>query len=156
MPFILASPAFPPDGEIPVQYTCSGEDIAPPLSWSGAPAGTRSFALVIVDPDAPGGAFHHWGVYDLPAATQGALPAGQAGGALPSVVNDFGRSGYGGPCPPPGDRPHRYHFELLALDVPHLALPRGARVPDLMQATEPHKLAEAELVGAFGRPRTGG
>ena len=154
MVFVLASPAFPPGGEIPAQYTCAGQDIAPPLRWSGAPAGTRSFVLAVVDSDAPGGAFGHWGTYDLPVR-ETALPAGRGGAAAPSVVNDFGRPGYGGPCPPPGDSPHHYHFELLALDVPQLAVPARAHVGELLNAAASHVLARAELVGRFGRGSKG-
>jgi Raf kinase inhibitor-like YbhB/YbcL family protein len=154
MVFVLASPAFPPGGEIPAQYTCAGQDIAPPLRWSGAPAGTRSFVLAVVDSDAPGGAFGHWGTYDLPVR-ETALPAGRGGAAAPSVVNDFGRLGYGGPCPPPGDSPHHYHFELLALDVPRLAVPARAHVGELLNAAASHVLARAELVGRFGRGSKG-
>src|SRR5579864_4792275 len=113
MPFILMSPAFPPGGEIPRQYTCDGSDISPPFTWSGVPAGTASLVLVIEDPDAPRGTFHHWAVFAIPPGWTG-LPAGFGAAQPPAgsgqTRNDFGRLGYGGPCPPAGAGAHHYHF----------------------------------------------
>lgn len=158
MAFVLSSPAFPPGGEIPAAYTCVGRDVSPPLQWSGAPPGTRSFVLAVVDPDAPSGLFHHWAVYDIPAGRHG-LPGGERAGTArgvaghrpPEAINDFGRRGYGGPCPPPGRGVHRYAFELLALDTPTLAISARARVPDVIAAARPYVVAKADLVGTFRR-----
>src|SRR2546421_12553923 len=105
MPLMLTSPAVPPGGEIPAQYTCDGADISPPLSWSEVPAGTGSLVLVVEDPDAPSGTFRHWAVFDLPPASRG-LDAGYSANrpttALHQARNDFGKTGYSGPCPPKG------------------------------------------------------
>lgn len=156
--FTLASPAFAPRGAIPKRHTCEGEDASPPLTWSGAPAGTESFALIVDDPDAPDPAapkvvWVHWVLYDLPA-TAAALPAGLAAKALPpgtrEGLNDWKRTGYGGPCPPIGR--HRYFHKLYALDIvlPDLHRPtRGA----LERAMAGHVLAQAELVGTYQRSR---
>ena len=148
MAFQLQTTAFLPNGRIPDIYTCEGEDVPPPLAWSNPPPGTRSLALIVDDPDAPGGTFCHWAVFDIqPTGTPSPRPV--AVGAHQGV-NDFGRMGYGGPCPPPG-RPHRYRFRLLALDVPRLDIRPQAGCRDLERAAERHKLAEALLVGTYGR-----
>ena len=117
MSFVLETKAFPKGGEIPSKYTCTGEDVSPALSWNGAPQGTKSFALIMEDPDAPSGAFTHWVVYDL-AADAHQLPENVSktddlSGGGHQGRNDFRRPGYGGPCPPPG-KPHRYFFRLHA------------------------------------------
>lgn len=143
--FMLASPAFTDGETIPTQYTCDGNDGAPPLEVSGAPDGTRSFAIVLEDPDAPRGTFTHWLAYDIPAA-EGALDARRGR----SLKNQFGRSGYGGPCPPPGHGAHRYYFKLYAVDVPSLAL-RGHSRRDLEEALSAHTLAVAQLMGRYER-----
>jgi Raf kinase inhibitor-like YbhB/YbcL family protein len=130
-----------PNGRIPES---DGEDVPPPLIWSGAPAGTKSFALIVDDPDAPGGTFCHWAIFDIsPAATSVGeeMPIG-----VHEAVNDFGRMGYGGPCPPRGQL-HHYRFRLMALDVARLNIPPDARYHGVQRAAEPHKLAEATLVG---------
>ena len=117
-PMPVEPAALPPGGEIQKQYTCDGSDISPPLIWSNVPKGTQSFALIVEDPDAPGGTFRHWAAYNIPATTTG-LPAGfRAGAPAPfaQAQNDFGKIGYSGPCPPPGSR-HRYVFTLMALSV---------------------------------------
>lgn len=145
----LESPAFRAGGEIPRRYTCDGADVAPPLAWSGVPDGTESLALIVEDPDAPRGLWVHWLVYDLPPDTTG-LPEG---GALPPGAREgrthYPEPGYGGPCPPPGP-PHRYVFRLYALDRSG-ALPDGASRDDLLAEARGHALAEAELVGIYGR-----
>jgi len=146
MGFTLSSPAFRHEHTIPVTFTCDGDDAPPPLNWSGAPEGTRSFALTVDDPDAPGGTFTHWLLYDIPAGTTG-LPAPPGGRSL---RNGFGRAGYGGPCPPRGHGPHRYVFTLHALDVPSLSL-RGKSRQDLDDALGAHTLATANLVGRYER-----
>jgi Raf kinase inhibitor-like YbhB/YbcL family protein len=151
----LTSTAFAHQGAIPAQYTCEGEDIAPPLAWSEAPPGTHSYALIVDDPDAPDPAapkmtWVHWVVYNLPAGVH-ALPAG---GRLPpgahSGLNDWHRTGWGGPCPPIGR--HRYFFKLYALDR---ALPevRSVTKPMLEQAMQDHVLAQAELVATYQKQR---
>ena len=148
MAFQLKTAAFLPNGRIPDIYTCEGEDVPPPLVWSGAPAGTKSFALIVDDPDAPGGTFCHWAIFDIsPTATSvgDEIPAGAH-----EAVNDFGRRGYGGPCPPPRHL-HHYRFRLMALDEAQLDIPSHAKCQVVQRASEPHKLAEATLVGTYAR-----
>jgi Raf kinase inhibitor-like YbhB/YbcL family protein len=151
----LSSTAFSHQGSIPPRHTCEGEDLAPPLAWSDAPSGTKSFALIVDDPDAPDPAaptmtWVHWVVYNLPAGTH-ALPEG---GRLPagahSGLNDWHRTGWGGPCPPIGR--HRYFFKLYALDavLPQMRSPNKAA---LEQAMKGHVLAQAELIGTYQKQR---
>ncbi len=142
----LRSPAFAYGGPIPVQYTCDGEDLSPPLAWSSPPVGTQALVLLVEDPDAPGGTWIHWLLYDMPPVTR-ALPEG-AGAGTPGR-NSWGRTTYGGPCPPPG-RPHRYFFRLFALDAP-LQLPPGAEADQVKQAMQGHLLAQGEWMGTYGR-----
>ncbi len=152
MSFTLSTKSFAPGGEIPRKYTCEGDDLSPELSWSEPPRGTQSFALIADDPDAPSGTFTHWVLYGLRAetrrlaegASRGQLPAGASQGR-----NDFGKTGYGGPCPPPG-KPHRYFFKLYALDA-NLGLKPGASKQQLEQAMKGHVLAQSEVVGTFKR-----
>ena len=154
MTFVLTSSAFANHGEIPSLFTCQGKDIAPPLAWSGAPAGTRSFALIVDDPDAPDPkapkmTWVHWVLYNIPpsssglpqAATARDLPAGTKEG-----LNDWKRTGYGGPCPPIGR--HRYFHKLYALDtgLADMATPAKAKLEASMEG---HILARAELVGTY-------
>jgi Raf kinase inhibitor-like YbhB/YbcL family protein len=155
MPFMVTSDAFSAGGAIPSRFTCEGEDVSPPLAWSGAPLGVASFALTVDDPDAPGGVFTHWVLYNLPA-TSTRLPQGVP--ARQRVVegglqgkNDFGRTGYDGPCPPPG-RPHHYRFTLYALDAT-LGLQAGAAEQDVLNAIRGHVLGQAQLVGTYQRQR---
>jgi Raf kinase inhibitor-like YbhB/YbcL family protein len=154
MPLIVKSSAFAGGGEIPRRYTCEGDDISPPLAWSGAPAGTKSFALVVDDPDAPDPKaprmrWVHWVLYNLPA-TANALPEGVKPSALPAGTcegrNDWNRTGYGGPCPPIGR--HRYFHKLYALDAVLAGLGTPGRA-ELERAIKGHVLAEAELVGTY-------
>jgi Raf kinase inhibitor-like YbhB/YbcL family protein len=153
MSFVLDTKAFPKGGDIPVKYTCSGDDVSPALSWSGAPQDAKSFALIVDDPDAPSGTFTHWVVYDLPATTRKLLENISQGddvsGGGRQGRNDFRRVGYGGPCPPPG-KAHRYFFKLYALNST-LNLPPGASRHDVEAAMREHVLAQAELVGKFAR-----
>ncbi len=153
MALTLTSPAFSHDQSIPRKHTCDGPDLSPALAWSEPPAGTGSFALVMDDPDALGGTWVHWVLYDLPAATRQlpegvptreTLPDGSKQGA-----NDFRRIGYGGPCPPPG-KPHRYVCTLYALDKA-TGLPPHAAKGQLLKAIQGHILAEARLIGKYGR-----
>lgn len=144
----LTSDAFQGGQPIPMQYTCDGGDQTPGLRWGEPPAGTKSFALVIDDPDAPSGTFRHWGVYDIPSSTR-SIGGGQRIGT--EVSNDFGKAGYGGPCPPKGHGPHHYHFRLFALDTDKLGLSANAKVIDVEKAARPHAIAEGELVGTYER-----
>lgn len=150
---VVRSPAFREGAAIPRRYTCEGSDRSPPLAWSGAPAGTGAFALVVEDPDAPGGAFIHWVVFNLPADSTGLPEAVTRAKSLPGGggqgLNNFGRIGYAGPCPPPG-RLHHYHFRLFALDRP-LTLGREATGAALSEALRGHIKASADLVGVFRR-----
>ncbi|RMG08830.1 MAG: YbhB/YbcL family Raf kinase inhibitor-like protein [Cyanobacteria bacterium J055] len=150
----LESTAFTPNQLIPSTYTCEGKDISPPLSWSEPPEGTKSFALIVDDPDAPGRTFVHWVLYNLPPTTR-QLPEGlshQPELSLGGIQgkNDFDRYGYGGPCPPSGT--HRYYFKLYALDT-ELDLALGVTKPQLLKEIEGHVLAEAELIGHYSRKR---
>jgi Raf kinase inhibitor-like YbhB/YbcL family protein len=129
-------------------YTCDGADRSPQLSWGDPPAGTKSLALVMDDPDAPSGLFRHWGAYDIPATTR-EIPAGQPVGAQAS--NDFGKSGYGGPCPPKGHGPHHYRFKLYALDVERLELPANAKVEQIEAEALKHEIGIAQLTGTYER-----
>jgi hypothetical protein len=151
MPFQLFSSAFSDGGWIPELHTCQGADISPSLEWSGAPAETRSFALILEDPDAPAGVWSHWVLYDIGARIS-ALPQGFKPGSLGvSGTNDFGNPGYGGPCPPKGNGAHRYSFRLSALDVPSVGLPRGAKRAEVTEAVKGHVLAQAQYMGRFER-----
>ena len=146
MPFTLKSAAFEDGDTIPQRFTCDGADEPPPLAWSGPPKGTASLALIMDDPDAPAGTFTHWMVYDIPASTRQGVEAS----AGRSLRNDFGRSGYGGPCPPPGHGPHRYFFTLYALDVATLDL-RNQNRAALERAIERHTLGTVRLMGRYER-----
>lgn len=143
----LTSPAFAPGGPVPSRYTCDGEDVSPPLAWDGVPEGAESLALIVDDPDAPGKIWVHWVLYALPpemtGLEEGAVPAGAREG-----MTDFGRTGYGGPCPPSGT--HRYDFTLYALDA-RLDLPPGATKSQLLEAMEGHVLAKSGLQGRYAR-----
>jgi len=154
----ISSPAFPNNGSIPAKFTCEGPDVSPALAWSGVPAGTKSLALVVDDPDAPDPAapkmtWVHWVLYDLPAGAA-SLPEGVAPKDLPKGTlegtNDWKRTGYGGPCPPIGR--HRYFFKLYALDavLPDLGKPAKAKLEAAMKG---HVLAEAQLLGTYQKAR---
>ncbi|HEY5612038.1 MAG TPA: YbhB/YbcL family Raf kinase inhibitor-like protein [Lysobacter sp.] len=156
MSLSLSSPSFASNAEIPVRHTCDGDDVSPPLRWSGLPSGTRSLALIVDDPDAPDPAapqrtWVHWVLYNLPVTTDG-LAEGITAAQLPAGtregLNDWKRTGYGGPCPPVGR--HRYFHKLYALDavLPDLGRPDKAR---LLKAIEGHVLARAELIGTYER-----
>lgn len=151
MNFKLVTGAFAEGAPIPKLHTCDGADLSPALEWQGAPEGTRSFVLIVDDPDAPSGVWNHWLLYDLPAEEQ-SLPQGWTPGEPGrSGTNDFGRQGYGGPCPPKGHGPHRYFFKLYALDVDSLGLPAGARRAEIDKAMSGHILAEAQYFGTYER-----
>jgi hypothetical protein len=144
----LTSTAFQNGQPIPVQYTCDGADQTPALNWGEPPQNAKSFALVIDDPDAPGGTFRHWGVFDIPASTR-SIGGSQRIGT--EVNNDFGKPGYGGPCPPRGHGPHHYHFKLFALDVDKLNVAANAKVVDVENEATKHAIAKGELVGTYER-----
>ncbi len=153
MSFEFSSAAFDNESVIPNRHTCTGEDISPPLRWRHEPPGTRSFALLVEDPDAPRGTFAHWLVYNIPPEVHelsDGVPKRERldSGALQGT-SDFRTVGYGGPCPPAG-RPHHFVFRLFALDQP-LNLAPGARRKELLKAMEGHVLDEKRLTGIFAR-----
>lgn len=154
MAFTLTSPAFADGSQIPVRHTCDGEDYSPALTWSDAPEGTRSFVLIMDDPDAPRGTFTHWVSYDIPAHVTELGEKSADATVQTSARNSFGRTGYGGPCPPPGDTAHRYRFSLHALDVPTLGVSKGVTREDVEAKMSAHVLAVAQLVGKYQRQRT--
>lgn len=153
MAIVVRSPAFADGAAIPRQYTCDGADQSPPLAWTEIPASTKSLALIVEDPDAPGGTFTHWVLFNLPPSPPD-LPAGTprttvlSNGARQGR-NDFRRVGYGGPCPP-RDSIHHYHFQLYALDAV-LDLTPGAAAAEVRAATRGHLLATGDLVGTYRR-----
>jgi Raf kinase inhibitor-like YbhB/YbcL family protein len=153
MTLALSSTAFKESEQIPVKYTCDGQDISPPLEWGEPPPGTQALVLIVDDPDAPVGVFTHWILFNIPADTRQlpeGIPAQQKldSGALPGK-NDFGKTGYGGPCPPAG-RAHRYRFTIYALDKP-LDLKSGAAKKQVVNAMEGHILAQGQLTGKYQR-----
>jgi Raf kinase inhibitor-like YbhB/YbcL family protein len=153
MTMSVSSPAFQEGESIPLRYTCEGEDISPQLTWSEPPAETQSLALIVDDPDAPGGVFTHWVLFNLPSDSRRLPEAVTVQEPLPSGVvegeNDFGRIGYGGPCPPPGS-PHRYRFTLYALDK-SLKLAAGVAGERVIEAMSGHILAWGRLTGTYQR-----
>lgn len=148
--FALTSQGFGPQQAIPPRYTCDGENLSPPLAWNGAPEGTVTFALTVDDLDA--GGFAHWVILDIRGDATG-LPEGvgvdRPRDGATHGRNDFGRFGYGGPCPPP-DGAHRYRFRLYALDI-RLGLEPGVSLEDVGESMQGHILAQAELVGTYAR-----
>lgn len=155
----VTSKAFGSGQPIPPKYTADGADVSPPLSWDGAPKGTKEIALIVDDPDAPRAEpFVHWVIYKIPADAPG-LPEGippapnvtSPPGALQGT-NSFGKTGYGGPAPPPGHGTHHYHFRLYALDQP-LDVDAGLDKPALLRAMSGHIIDEGELVGTYERRR---
>ncbi|HMA89346.1 MAG TPA: YbhB/YbcL family Raf kinase inhibitor-like protein [Burkholderiales bacterium] len=155
MAFKLTSSAFAEGGAIPSKYTCDGQDVSPPLDWSGVPAGAKSLALIVDDPDAPDPkapkmTWVHWVLYDIPPAAGGLAEGAHTPAGAKDGVNDWGRTGYGGPCPPIGR--HRYVHKLYALDtvLPPLARPDKGGLEAAMRG---HVLAEARLVGTYEKHR---
>jgi Raf kinase inhibitor-like YbhB/YbcL family protein len=151
MAFKLITSAFQDGGAIPKLYSCEGADVSPSLEWSDAPRGTKSYALIADDPDAPAGTWNHWLLWDIPASLHALAQGFKPGKLGVSGANDFGKPGYGGPCPPRGHGPHRYFFKIRALDVESLNLRAGARRADLDRALRGHILAEAQYVGKYER-----
>ena len=149
---IIESPAFKNNDRIPSKYTCDGEDASPELRWRDAPKDAKSFALICDDPDAPTGVFVHWVIFNISSGETGLKENLPAKAMLPNDIvqgrNDFGRNGYGGPCPPSGT--HRYFFHLYALDA-ILNLSQRTTKQQLLKAVQGHVLAEAELMGTYGR-----
>jgi Raf kinase inhibitor-like YbhB/YbcL family protein len=145
----LTSPAFAPNASIPPRFTCDGDGVSPPLSWTGVPKGTRSLALLMEDPDAPDGTFAHWTLYGIAPSTdglrQGAVPADAREGE-----NSFGDEGYGGPCPPEGDEAHRYVFTIYALRS-NPDLDPGASATQVRATIADKAIARGRLTARFGR-----
>lgn len=166
MAFSLTSPAFRDGERIPSEYTADGANFSPPLQWSDPPQGTKSFALVVEDPDAPSGTFRHWGLYNI-TGERTLLPEGLGAGgkakseamkseamkseAMGKGINDFGEAHYHGPAPPRGHGTHHYHFKLAALDVETLSQAPKLTAADIWKAAEKHMLGQAELVGTYSR-----
>jgi Raf kinase inhibitor-like YbhB/YbcL family protein len=146
--FTLNSTAFAEGQTIPAKYTCDGANASPPLRWDGPPQ-AKSLVLIVDDPDAPGGTFTHWVLYDILGA-QRELPEGSPGAGIPGM-NDFSKAGYGGPCPPRANGPHRYFFTLYALDIPSLKLPGGRPRQEIERAMQGHVVGQAKLIGTYER-----
>lgn len=148
MSLILTSPAFQNGQPIPETYAQKGQNTSPPLAWTGAPDGTKSFVLVVEDHDAPVGTVTHWVVYDLPADSNGLLE-GLDRDQVHHATNDLGHDHYDGPKPPNGHGPHRYHFRLTALDTSSLGLSGSPSSNDVKKAARSHVLEEVELIGTY-------
>jgi Raf kinase inhibitor-like YbhB/YbcL family protein len=148
-PFTLTSSTFEDGGRIPENCTCDGVNQSPALQWGGAPLNTRSFVLILDDPDAPNGTFTHWVLFDIPKAVQ-TLDAGQPAVGI-AGINDAQQPGYFGPCPPPGDPAHGYRFTLYALDAPTLGLGQTATRREVEGAMRDHVIARAQLTGRYQR-----
>ncbi len=148
----VSSTAFDEEGMIPAKYTCDEEDVSPPLAWDSIPEETKTLALICDDPDAPMGTWVHWVLFNLPAGIselpENIPPEKELESGAKQGTNDFGRIGYGGPCPPGGT--HRYYFKLYALDAV-LDFEAGARKQQLLEAMEGHILAEGQLMGRYSR-----
>ncbi|HLK91555.1 MAG TPA: YbhB/YbcL family Raf kinase inhibitor-like protein [Polyangia bacterium] len=160
--FTLSSSAFKNNGAIPEKYSfnnmgCTGQNVSPPLEWKNPPAGTKSFALMVHDPDAPtGSGWWHWVVYNIPADAT-SLPEGVTPATLPKGAvegnTDFGKAGYGGPCPPPGSGKHHYNFTLFALKVEKIEVPPGASAAMVGFNAKANAIASAKLTGTFSRAK---
>jgi Raf kinase inhibitor-like YbhB/YbcL family protein len=152
MPMELTSPAFREGETIPKKYTADGQDVSPPLRWTDPPGGTKSFALICDDPDAPRGTWVHWVLFNVPDVREldeGVPPEKELSSGARQGKNDFGKVGYGGPSPPAG-KPHHYFFKLFAVDG-MLDLKAGATKAQLLAALEGHVLGEGKLMGLYGR-----
>ena len=154
MAFELTSEAFAANKTIPAKHTCDAADVSPPLAWKDPPAGTKTFALVCDDPDAPSGTWVHWVMWDIPpsvhALAENVPKTPTLEDGTRQGTNDFKRVGYGGPCPPPGRGPHRYVFKLYALDYA-VGIAPGSTKAALEKAVIAHTLGRAELIGRFER-----
>jgi Raf kinase inhibitor-like YbhB/YbcL family protein len=153
MSLTISSSAFSNGGTIPKKFTCDGPDVSPPLTWTEPAAETKSLALLVDDPDAPVGNWSHWTMWNLPVSSRGLPEAVSKEAPLSDGTeqgkNDFGKTGYNGPCPPPG-KPHRYYFKLFALDT-KLDLKAGSRKKELETAMKGHIVAQSEWMGTYGR-----
>ena len=147
----ITSTAFEEGATIPKPHTGDGKNVSPSLKWNGALPETKSFALVCDDPDAPGGTWNHWLLWDVPAAAHSLAEGFKPGQTGVSGTNDFGRQGYGGPCPPKGKGAHRYFFKLFALNVASLGLKAGAKRGELDRVLKGRVVGEAEYVGRYER-----
>ncbi|BEP17494.1 YbhB/YbcL family Raf kinase inhibitor-like protein [Pyrofollis japonicus] len=153
--FVVRSPSFENSGRIPVRHTCDGEDVSPRLEWSGAPENTKSYVLIMYDPDAPVGTFIHWVLYNIPGTRnyveENVPRAPEVPGLGVHGVNDFGFYGYGGPCPPRGHGEHRYFFALHALDISDIGLGPGAKASQVIDRIKDHVIGYAVLMGRYSR-----
>lgn len=147
----IKSKAFEDHGTIPKLYTCDGGNLSPPLAWGDVPVGARSLAVLCDDPDAPGGTWRHWAAYNIPVQQDGLAQGAAAKPGLAQGLNDFRRVGYGGPCPPRGDGPHRYRFRLLALSRDKLPISARPSFKEVDEAAQASLLGEAVLVGIYAR-----
>lgn len=150
----LESSAFREGEPIPRKYTCEGQDTSPALSWSGLPDGSRGLALICEDPDAPGGIWYHWAIFDIPVTENGlseGFPAKERVGTIRQATNSFRHIGYGGPCPPPGHGPHRYRFRLFAVSVDRLDVPAHPTCAAIGAAARKLALEETVLSGSYQR-----
>ncbi len=147
--FKIESPSFANGATIPKDFTCEGQNKSPELRWSDVPANAKSFTLIMDDPDAPGGTWTHWVLFNIPAATQKLAESSKALGV--EATTSFGNPGYGGPCPPRGNGPHRYFFTLYALDVDSLNLKSGAARRDVEAAMKNHIVGKAQWMGKYER-----
>ena len=152
MTITITSTAFTEGSMIPQDYTCDGEDISPPLAWSGVPAGTKSLALICDDPDAPMGTWVHWVLFNIPPSAEdltASVPSKETlDNGAKHGINDFRKFGYGGPCPPGGT--HRYYFKLYALDI-EINVEAGITKVQLLKTMEGHILTEGQLMGRYSR-----
>ncbi len=151
MTFKLSVEGFREGDTIPKRHTCEGADLSPAIQWQDAPVTTKSFALIVDDPDAPVGTWNHWLLWDIPAGVNRLEEGFRPGDVGVSGKNDFGRRGYGGPCPPKGHGPHRYYFKLYAVDTESLRLREGAKRAELDRALRGRVLAEAQYMGRYER-----
>jgi Raf kinase inhibitor-like YbhB/YbcL family protein len=162
-PFTLTSPDIKPGGTIGDEFVfnnfgCTGQNVSPALSWKGAPAGTKGYVLTVYDPDAPtGSGFWHWVMYDIPASVtslpQGAGAPGKSPEGAVLGNTDYGTPGYGGPCPPKGDKPHRYIFTIYAVNTDKLDVPPNPTAAVVGFVTHYATLAKASFTARFGRPK---
>ena len=149
----LVTPAFPAGGDLPKQFTCDGAGASPPLEWSRVPKRAKELAILVEDPDAPGGTFVHWSIWGIPPSVrtlQANIQANATSAGLQQGKNGFGDVGYGAPCPPKGDAPHRYVFTLYALSQP-LAVGNGASGEDVRKAIGEVAIAKGEITSKYGR-----
>jgi len=150
----VTSSAFSDGESIPSVYTCAGDGVSPPLNWSGVPDTAESFVLLVADPDAPTGVFKHWAAYSIPGSRRSlpeGIPQGESAMDFRQARNDFEEFGYGPPCPPPGDDPHRYEFRVWALGVDSIEVGEGPTYEDVRDAASPTVVAKGLLTGRFGR-----